>query len=105
MPGAALTAGRSDELAVREVYRAHFGMLSGWAGKLVGDFDLGHDVATEAFLRLLKHWGDVDEPKAWLYTTAANIIRDHWRKRGREHAAYPRHAGMPRGRLSGPARR
>ncbi len=90
MPGAARSAGRAEELAVREVYRAHFGMLSGWAGRLVGDPDLGHDVATEAFLRLLRHWGDVEEPKAWLYTTSANIIRDHWRKRGREHAAYQR---------------
>lgn len=86
----AAASGRADELAVREVYLAHYGMLAGWATRLVGDPDLGHDVATETFLRLLRHWDTVTEPRAWLYTTAANIIRDHWRKRGREHAAYQR---------------
>lgn len=86
----AAASGRADELAVREVYLAHYGMLAGWATRLVGDPDLGHDVATEAFLRLLRHWDAVTEPRAWLFTTAANIIRDHWRKRGREHAAYQR---------------
>lgn len=83
-------AARADELAVREVYLAHYGMLAGWATKLIGDPDLGHDVATEAFLRLLRHWSEVSEPRSWLFATAANIIRDHWRKRGREHAAYQR---------------
>ncbi|CCH77396.1 putative RNA polymerase ECF-subfamily sigma factor [Nostocoides japonicum T1-X7] len=87
---AAAASGRADELAVREVYLAHYGMLAGWSTRLIGDPDLGHDVATETFLRLLRHWGEVNEPRSWLYATAANIIRDHWRKRGREHAAYQR---------------
>lgn len=89
MPAAA-ASGSADEEAVREVYLAHYGMLAGWSTRLVGDPDLGHDVATETFLRLLRHWGEVHEPRAWLYATAANIIRDHWRKRGREHSAYQR---------------
>ncbi len=78
----------ADEVAVREIYRAHYGMLAGWCAKLVGDRDLAHDVATEAFVRLLSHWDDVAEPRAWLFTTAGNIIRDHWRKKGREQIAY-----------------
>ncbi|WP_286958008.1 MULTISPECIES: hypothetical protein [Arsenicicoccus] len=40
----------ATEDAVREIYRAHYGMLAGWATKLVGDPDLGHDFATEAFV-------------------------------------------------------
>lgn len=76
------------EQAVREVYDAHFGRLAGWATRLVGDPDLGHDFATEAFVRLISHWGNVDEPRAWLYATVANQVRDHWRKRGRERTAY-----------------
>ncbi|GAA1802992.1 MAG: RNA polymerase sigma factor [Actinobacteria bacterium] len=78
----------ADEAAVREVYRANYGMLAGWCAQLVGDRDLAHDVATEAFVRLLAHWGTVAEPRAWLYTAAANIIRDHWRKKSREQVAY-----------------
>lgn len=80
----------TDADAVREVYLAHFGALAGWAGHLLGDRDLGHDVATEAFVRLLTHWKGVEEPRPWLYATVANQVRDHWRKRGREAAAYER---------------
>jgi RNA polymerase sigma-70 factor (ECF subfamily) len=87
---ASVTGHHADEAAVRQVYDAQFGMLAGWATRLVGDPDLGHDFATEAFVKLLRNWGDVNEPKAWLYTATANLIKDHWRKRGREHAAYER---------------
>jgi RNA polymerase sigma-70 factor (ECF subfamily) len=82
------------ELHVREVYLAHFGSLAGWASYLVGDPDLGHDMATDAFVRLLRSWDDVDQPRPWLYTTVGNLVKDHWRKRGRERAAYLRlHGG------------
>jgi RNA polymerase sigma factor (sigma-70 family) len=85
MSGAVVGA---DEFAVREIYQAHYGTLTGWTARLVGDRDLAHDIATEAFIRLLRHWGEVSEPRAWLYTTSANLVRDHWRKRGREAVAY-----------------
>ncbi|WP_409483159.1 RNA polymerase sigma factor [Arsenicicoccus dermatophilus] len=76
------------EAAVHDAYRAHYGMLAGWAARLVNDPDLGHDLATEAFVRLLHHIDSVSEPRAWLYTTTGNLVRDHWRKRGREAEAY-----------------
>lgn len=86
----------STERAVREIYAMHYGMLVGWTTKLVDDQDLAHDFVTEAFVRLIRHWGGVEQPKAWLYTTVANQVRDHWRKRGRESAAYQRlEAGRP----------
>lgn len=86
-------AAEGVEAELREVYDAHYGRLAGWTNKLVSDPDLAHDLATEAFLKLVREWGKVDEPKAWLYTVTANLVRDHWRKRGREHAAYVRHEG------------
>ncbi len=86
----------ATDIDVREVYDAHFGRLVGWATSLVGDRDLAHDFVTEAFIRLIGHWGDVSEPRPWLYTTVANQVRDHWRKRGRESAAYDKYAaGQP----------
>jgi len=85
------------EGAVHDVFVAHYPRLAGWAAHLVGDRDLGHDVATEAFTRLLSHWHTVDAPRPWLYATAGNIVRDHWRKRGREASAYERfQGGQPR---------
>lgn len=78
------------ERAVRAVYDAHYGRLVGWTTKLVSDPDLAHDFVTEAFVKLLRNWDTVDEPRPWLYATVANLVRDHWRKRGRESAAYER---------------
>lgn len=97
--GAAMTrdeVGHDVETAVRAIYDAQFGRLAGWTTKLVGDPQLAHDFATEAFVKLLRHWSTVQEPRAWLYATVANLVRDHWRKRGREATAYERHqAGAP----------
>lgn len=89
-PGARTRDVDPVEQTVHEVYLAHFGALAGWASHLVEDPDLGHDMATDAFVRLLSHWEGVDQPRPWLYTTVANLVKDHWRKRGRERAAYRR---------------
>ena len=79
---------RDDE--VRELFVAFYGRLTGWLTRLVGDEELAHELATEAFMRLVSHWGTVNEPRPWLYMTAGNLARDHWRKAGRERAAYAR---------------
>jgi RNA polymerase sigma-70 factor (ECF subfamily) len=79
------------EASVRELYDVHYGRLAGWAARLVGDPDIAHDLATEAFLKLFREFTRVDDPRPWLYTVTANLVRDHWRKRGREAAAYQRH--------------
>jgi RNA polymerase sigma-70 factor (ECF subfamily) len=77
--------------ALREIYDVHYARLAGWANKLVGDPDLAHDLASEAFVKLYREFAKVDDPRPWLYTVTANLVRDHWRKRGREAAAYQRH--------------
>lgn len=87
---AVAVAASGAEEAVREIYLAHFGALAGWAAHLVEDRDLGHDLATEAFVKLLNHWGTVDQPRAWLYTTVSNLVKDHWRRLGRERGALRR---------------
>ena len=79
------------EASVREIYDVHYARLAGWTAKLVGDPDLAHDLATEAFLKLFREFNRVDDPRPWLYTVTANLVRDHWRKRGREAVAYQRH--------------
>ena len=84
------SGGEGARPAVRALYDAYYGRLAGWTAKLLGDTALGHDFATEAFARLLRDFETVEEPQAWLYTVAANLVRDHWRKRGREQAAYER---------------
>lgn len=35
-------------------------------------------------------WASVEEPRGFLYVTAANLVRDHWRKMERERRAVRR---------------
>lgn len=79
--------GRDVEL--RELFDAFYPRLAGWTARLV-DVDTAHDVATEAFTRLVQHWSRVDQPQPWLYMTAGNLVRDHWRRTGRERRALVR---------------
>jgi RNA polymerase sigma-70 factor (ECF subfamily) len=72
------------------VFLAHYPALAGYAAALVGDRELGHDMAAEAFVRIMSRLRRVEDPRGYLYVTVANLARDHWRKRERERRAYAR---------------
>ncbi len=40
------------------------------------------DVAQETLLAAVRHWPAGESPLPWLFTTARNCLRQHWRKRG-----------------------
>lgn len=80
-------------VSVRTAYLRHQQELLCWTRSLVGDRQLAEDLVTEAFARLMIHWDTVRSPRPWLYATVAHLVRDHWRKRGREAAAYARLQG------------
>jgi RNA polymerase sigma-70 factor (ECF subfamily) len=69
------------------LFRAHYAPLAGWCRRMLGDEEAAHDIAAEAFVRLLGRWTTVTDPRAYLYTTALNLVRDRWRKNERERAA------------------
>ncbi|HWA66720.1 MAG TPA: RNA polymerase sigma factor [Mycobacteriales bacterium] len=69
------------------IFRAHYAPLAGWCRRMVGDDEAAHDIAAEAFARLLGRWSAVQDPRAYLYTTALNLIRDRWRRSERERVA------------------
>ncbi|CAM5686494.1 RNA polymerase sigma factor OS=Streptomyces tendae OX=1932 GN=GUR47_20310 PE=3 SV=1 [Streptomyces tendae] len=64
--------------------------LAGWCRRLVDDDETAHEIASEAFTRLWARWTSVEEPRGFLYVTAANLVRDHWRKLERERRAVRR---------------
>jgi RNA polymerase sigma-70 factor (ECF subfamily) len=78
---------RGRDAQMRELYLAHYGQLAGWCARLVDDRELAQEFATEAFTRLLARWTTVTEPRAWLYMTVTNLVRDHWRRLERERRA------------------
>src|SRR3984957_18181736 len=73
-----------DADAAEELFKGVYPRLAGWVRRLVGDDDIAHEIASEAFVRLLARWTTVQSPQSYLYTIATNLIRDHWRKTHRE---------------------
>jgi RNA polymerase sigma-70 factor (ECF subfamily) len=73
-----------------EVFRNEFPRLTGYCAGLVGDRDLGADLAQEALARTWSRWAAVREPHAYAYLVATNLAARTWkeqaRKRGVESA-------------------
>jgi len=81
------TASEVDTDAAEELFRTAYPKLAGWVRRLVDDDDTAHEIAAEAFVRLLARWTKVDSPQSYLYMIATNLIRDHWRRAERERRA------------------
>jgi RNA polymerase sigma-70 factor (ECF subfamily) len=76
-----------DREAAEELFNACYPRLAGWCRRLVDDDETAHEIASEAFTRLLSRWSGLDNPQSYLYMIATNLIRDHWRKTSRERRA------------------
>ncbi|HEX4831782.1 MAG TPA: RNA polymerase sigma factor [Trebonia sp.] len=76
-----------DDDALEELFRDAYPKLAGWIGRTV-DEHTAHEIASEAFVRLLSRRVPVERPRSYLYAIAANLIRDHWRKTEREQRAF-----------------
>jgi RNA polymerase sigma-70 factor (ECF subfamily) len=76
-----------DADAAEELFKGVYPKLAGWIRRLVDDDDTAHEIASEAFVRLLARWTRVESPQSYLYMIATNLIRDHWRKTERERRA------------------
>jgi RNA polymerase sigma-70 factor (ECF subfamily) len=80
----------SKDKAAAELFSCLYADLAGWCRRLVDDDGTANEIASEAFTRLWTHWTRVEEPRGFLYVTAANLVRDHWRKLDRERRAVRR---------------
>jgi len=80
----ATAAALTRDEAARVLWNQHYAPLAGWCAALVGDRDAAHDIASEAFVRLLSRWVTVHDPKGYLYVTATNLARDRWRREQRD---------------------
>jgi RNA polymerase sigma-70 factor, ECF subfamily len=77
----------TDRAAAEELFNACYPRLAGWVRRLVDDDETAHEIAAEAFTRLLARWSSLENPQSYLYMIATNLVRDHWRKTGRERRA------------------
>jgi RNA polymerase sigma-70 factor (ECF subfamily) len=60
--------------------------LAGWVRRLVADDDTAHEIASEAFARLLSRWTAVEDPHSYLYLVAADLVRGTWRRTEQGHS-------------------
>ena len=58
-----------------ELFEAHHAALFRYLVRLTGDVDVAHDAAQEAFTRLLTRPPRDEQPRAWLFTVATNLVR------------------------------
>ena len=83
-----VSSGTSARGALAEqLFATNYPKLAGWVRRLVDDDETAHEIASEAFVRLLGRWTKVDNPQSYLYMIATNLVRDHWRKTERERRA------------------
>ncbi|MCB9913855.1 MAG: RNA polymerase sigma factor [Planctomycetes bacterium] len=84
----ALLPGR-DPAALRAFYDAWFERVYGYVRRMVRDDHLAEDLTQEVFLRLHQALPGYDPARPlgpWVFTIAANKVRDHWRSRARRVA-------------------
>ena len=77
-------------VVAEQLFTVHYPKLAGWVRRLVDDDETAHEIASEAFVRLLSKWTSPDKlesPQSYLYMIATNLVRDHWRKMERERRA------------------
>jgi RNA polymerase sigma-70 factor, ECF subfamily len=74
--------------AQQELFAAEYPRLAGWARRLVDDNETAHEIAAEAFTRLMSRWSAAENPHAYLYKIASNLVRDHWRRRSRDRTVH-----------------
>jgi len=92
-PYATLTSGTGTgarRALAEQLFTANYPKLAGWVRRLVDDDETAHEIASEAFVRLLSKWTNPDKlesPQSYLYMIATNLVRDHWRKMERERRA------------------
>jgi RNA polymerase sigma factor (sigma-70 family) len=64
---------------VERLFEAHHDAIYRYLVGLTGDPDLAADLAQETFIRWVDRQPDHENPRAWLYTVATNLLRDHGR--------------------------
>jgi RNA polymerase sigma-70 factor (ECF subfamily) len=83
-------ASTGSPATAEQLFAANYPKLAGWVRRLVDDDETAHEIASEAFVRLMSRWtkpGSLENPQSYLYMIATNLVRDHWRKMDRERRA------------------
>jgi RNA polymerase sigma-70 factor (ECF subfamily) len=78
-----------------EIFRQEFPRLAGYCAGLVGDRELGGDLAQEAMVRTWGRWTSIRDPHAYAFLVATNLARKAWKDRQRQAVVTARLAAAP----------
>jgi RNA polymerase sigma-70 factor, ECF subfamily len=81
---------KAGRAMAEQLFATNYPKLAGWVRRLVDDDETAHEIASEAFIRLMSKWtkpNTLESPQGYLYMIATNLVRDHWRKMERERRA------------------
>lgn len=77
---------------VGRLFEQHHASLYRYLVRLTGDADLAHDAAQEAFARMVARPPRDEQPRAWLFTVATNLVRT-WANRRKRRLVLLQRAG------------
>ena len=80
---------RRDEAVLARFFDVWFDRLHGFVRRMVPDEHLAEDLTQDVFAhvyRALESYDPERDLKPWLFTIAANKVRDHWRSRRHREA-------------------
>jgi RNA polymerase sigma-70 factor, ECF subfamily len=86
-----------------QTFRDEFPRLAGYCAGLVGDRDLGGELAQEALTRTWGRWTSVRDPHAYAFLVATNLARKAWRDRQRKALAVEKLSAEDKSRCVWPA--
>lgn len=72
---------KPDQASLAAVFEAEESGLLRFAISLVRRRDVAEELVQETFLRLHQVWGEVENPRAWLYRSLRNLSLNHIRDR------------------------
>jgi RNA polymerase sigma factor (sigma-70 family) len=75
---------REPKPSLTDVFEAEEAPLVRFAYGIVGRRNVAEELVQEGFLRLHKHWEDVEKPRPWLYRAVRNLALSHLRDNKRE---------------------
>jgi hypothetical protein len=55
----------TDRAAAEDLFNACYPRLAGWVRRLVDDDETAHEIAAEAFTRLLARWSSLENPQSY----------------------------------------
>ena len=71
-------------------FDTEFPRLAAYCLRLLNDQQLARDVAQESLVRVWARWRAVEDPHAYIYVIATNLVRAEWRRRSRGRVLFHR---------------